>query len=150
VTTIAVSWKDKSIACDLQLTHASGTVFKASSKVLELPVATSKGMFQEDRALIGFAGNADSWGDIVSWLTLYEGKPPRCKGIEMLLLTKSGIWHGTTMSNWLKINEPYFAIGSGMQYALAAMVAGKTPLESCKIASRYDKGTGLGFKTYTL
>lgn len=41
----------------------------------------------------------------------------------------------------IDVGESY-AIGSGMQYALAAMECGKTAIEAVKIASKFDPWTG--------
>ena len=118
---------------------------------MELPQKTAESMFEVKKAFLGFSGNVKIWGDVVSWLTLYEGKPPKCRGdIEFLLLTEKGIYHATTMTDWIRLEEPFFAIGTGMHFAVAAMAGGKTPIEACKLASKYDKHTGLGFKEYSL
>jgi ATP-dependent protease HslVU (ClpYQ) peptidase subunit len=150
MTTVAVSHKLGSIACDLQFSHYAGVTFKGATKVLKLSDEVASDMFSAEKAYVGFAGNADIWGNVVTWFTMYEGKPPQCKGIEFLLLTEQGIWYGTNMTNWLQIKEPHFAIGSGMQFAMAAMEIGKTPIEACRIAGKYDSATGLGYKEYSL
>jgi ATP-dependent protease HslVU (ClpYQ) peptidase subunit len=69
----------------------------------------------------------------------------------MLMLTnRKEFFHATTLSNWMLINQPFFAIGSGMQFAIAAMEAGKTPYEAVKIASKHDPHTGMGFNQLTM
>lgn len=99
---------------------------------------------------MGFAGNADIWGNVVAWIYSPETKPPKCRDIEFLALTEQGIYHGTNLSNWMKIEEPYFAIGSGMHFAIAAMASGKSPIDACRVAGKYDRGTGLGYKEYSI
>jgi hypothetical protein len=106
-------------------------------------------MFGTKQAYIGFSGNADQWGEVISWFSDPSGKPPKCSKIEFLMLNyKKQIFHATNLRNWMLIPEKHFAIGSGMQFALAAMTAGQTPLEACKTSSKHDPMTGLGFQEY--
>lgn len=151
MTTIAVSTVYNSIACDLQFTYGGHTKFKGSTKVLSLDNKLVYDMFGVKQAYIGFSGNADAWGQVVSWFSLGgEGKPPPCKKIEFLMLTdKKQIYHATTLSNWMLIPEKHFAIGSGGEFAMGAMSSGQTPLQSVKVASKHDIGTGMGFKEYS-
>ena len=149
MTTIATN--GKSMACDLQATHSGGIKFKIETKVIELPPKTAKDLFGVKKAFVGFCGSVDAWGEIHGWFYVPEGKPPKCRGIEMMMLTDKGeIYHATNMTNWTLIKEKQFAIGSGMQFAVAAMDSGKTPLESVKVASKFDPNTGMGFKEYNL
>jgi hypothetical protein len=111
----------------------------------------AKDMFGVEKAYIGFSGSADEWPDVVSWFANPTKRQPKCSAIEFILLTdEKKIYHATNMRNWLEIVEPHFAIGSGMQYAIAAMESGKTPIEACKVASKFDRNTGLGYKQYKL
>lgn len=126
-------------------------MFKGGFKVLTLPENTATQLFGVKKGFVGFCGNADVWGDVVAWLTTLDGKPPKTKGdVEFLMLNDQGIYHATNMNNWMKIEEPHFSIGSGMQFAMAAMDAGKTPMEAVKLASKRDRSTGMGFKEYSL
>lgn len=139
------------MACDLQFTYAGHTKFKGTTKVLVLEGAVPQEMFKVDKAYIGFSGNADAWGEVVSWFCDISQKPPRCKNIEFLMLTsEKKIWHGTNLRNWMYLPEKFFAVGSGCQFALAAMSAGKSPKEAIAIASKHDPSTGMGIKEYTL
>lgn len=134
------------MAGDKQFTHSSGLMITGKTKIYEVPEQTAIDVFNTKRAFIGFCGNADSFGDVINWLWYPEEKAPRCKGIEMILLNANGqIFHGTNMRNWMLINQPFFSVGSGMQYAMGAMSVGKTPYEAVKIASKHDANTGKGF-----
>ena len=149
MTTIVASKEYGSIACDLQYTHSSGMKFKGSSKIICLNPILSKEIFKADATYIGFCGNADSWGDIVSWFAVPEGRPPRCNGIEMLALTDTKqLFYGSSLKNWMKMDTKYFCVGSGMHFATAAMESGKTPKEAIQIASKLDPMTGMGVKEY--
>jgi ATP-dependent protease HslVU (ClpYQ) peptidase subunit len=146
MTTIAAN--KLMMAGDRQFTHNSGMKLLGKTKILQVPLPE---IFDCKKAIIGFAGNAEIWGDIVAWLHSPEGKAPRCRDIEFLMLQNGGkLFHATNMQNWLEIKDPFYAIGNGMQYAQAAMASGKDPYEACKIASKYDPMTGLGFNKITL
>ena len=139
------------MAGDKQFSHSGGIVFKGKTKIYQIPMEVSLDMFGVDKAFIGLAGNADSFADAIGYLFAPSEKAPKLRGVEMLMLTDKGeIYHATSFRNWLQINEPYFSIGSGMNYAVAAMASGKTPYEAVKIASKYDANTGLGFNKLEL
>lgn len=149
MTTIAAN--KTSIACDLMMTHSSGLALKSSSKVLEVPGHLAQEMFGVKKALIGFAGSTEEWGNVVNFIAMGgEGKLPRLRHTELLMLNPEGLWHSVSLSNWTKVNDPYFSIGSGMQYAMGALASGKSPLEACKVAAKFDKSTGIGFKEFKL
>ena len=148
MTTIAVN--TSSMACDLQFTHASGLKFKGKTKVLYVGPEVCNEMFKCEEAYIGFAGNSSDIGEIVTWFCDVSEKPPKCRDIEMLLLNEKGkIFHSTNLRNWIAVDNKYFSIGSGMEYAMGAMAAGKTPIEAVKIAGQLDKHTGMGYKSYS-
>jgi len=44
----------------------------------------------------------------------------------------------------LHIEDTFYAIGSGRDFALAAMYLGKTAVEAVELASKFDAGTGNG------
>ena len=134
------------MAGDKQFTHMGGLSMAGKTKIYELPENTAKMMFSNKRVFAGFAGNADAFADAIQYFFYPEGKAPKLKGVEMLLLNDKGeIYHGTNFRNWIQINEPFFSIGSGMHFAMGAMKSGKDPYEAVKIASIYDANTGKGF-----
>ena len=141
MTTVAVN--KNMMAGDRQFTHASGMKMLGRTKIIEVPLPE---IFECRRAFLGFAGNADVFSNVVGWLHDPTGKPPKCRDIEMLMLTDKGtIMHGTNLSNWTEICNPHYAIGSGMQYAQAAMSLGKDPYEAVRVASKHDAMTGMGY-----
>jgi hypothetical protein len=149
MTTIAAN--RHSIASDLQYTHASGMKMKGGSKIYKIPEASALKLFNVKVAYVGFCGNADKFADVIAWLSEPSENYPKTKGLEMLMLTEDHrIWHGTTVTNWMEILEPHFAIGSGMHFAQSAMACGKTPKEAVHIASKYDPSTGQGVKEFKL
>ena len=107
-------------------------------------------MFGVEKAFIGFCGGAGVLGELATWFIAPSGRGPNIRNGEMLMLCSDGIYHANSVATWNEVRESYFSIGSGMQYALAAMEAGKTPSQAIKIATKYDIYTGLGVKTYKL
>ena len=151
MTTIAASTSNRAIACDLQFTKGNHK-FKGSSKILSLEGSVPQNMFGVNKAFIGFSGDASAWGSIVSFFALgAEGKPPKCKNIEFLMLTdRNQMHHSMDLCNWMYIPEKHFAIGSGSDFAIGAMSAGSTPKEAVVLASKHDIHTGLGCKVYSI
>lgn len=149
MTTIAVSKKE--MACDLQATSSNGYKFKVETKILELPEDTAEELFGVKKVLMGFCGSVADWGEAVTWLHDTSQRLPRLRDIDMVALTSGGhILRANNLRNWLKVNEKFTAIGSGMTFALGALAAGKTPQEAVSIASKLDAATGMGVKNYTL
>ena len=143
MTTIAAN--RESIACDKQATHASNFKFKVKTKLFEI----ENPLFYPTRFIIGYAGDLNIVPDILAYLTDVTGqtKQPKQKTTEFLVLTEDKkLFTFITPTKWILIDEPYYAIGSGMHYALGAMSAGATPLEAVKAAAKCDPNTGLGFK----
>lgn len=98
---------------------------------------------------VGFCGNVDDFPVIMSYLSDPSSfkKPPKAGNVECLVLTDDKkLFTFTNPSQWLVLdNNKFYAIGSGMQYATAAMDCGKTPLEAVKVASKFDRNTGMGY-----
>ena len=144
ITTIAVN--RTMMAGDRQFSHSAGVKMRGRTKIYEIPSEVSQEMFGNKRVFVGFAGNADAFADAIGYLHSPSESPPKIRGVEMLMLNERGeIYHATNFRNWLLIDQDHFAIGSGMQFAMAAMGSGKDPLEAVKIASKYDSNTGMGF-----
>lgn len=150
MTTIACNKEE--IAGDLQYTDmGSGTVFRGSPKVFMFEA--NKNTYPVCPFYIGFAGTAQ---DIVLTAEFFSrpdqfDKPPRIKGLTGLVLTAKGdIFTFDSYDKWLIVKEPYGSLGSGGGIAMGAMLAGATPTEAIKIASKKDIYTGMGVKTYRI
>ena len=110
-----------------------------------------KDFFGASYAYMGLSGDVKNWGQIIAWLSDPSKDIPRIKRVEMLVLTSEGvILQSDNLRNWIEIKDPYFAIGSGMQFALAALSTGESPLKAVKTASKHDLFTGMGFKEYKI
>ncbi len=68
--------------------------------------------------------------------------PFPAKNVQALLLCSSGYKYYFEGNTWNEMDEEYFAIGSGSDYALAAMDAGATAEEAVKIACKRDPFSG--------
>lgn len=153
MTTVAVSKKSMTMASDLQLTHSGGMKFKCNGKMFELPAESATAIFGTPKVVVGFAGSVDAITQCMDYFAApweYE-KPPNVKNIEIVGLTgDKTIFTAWNLKQFVTVNEPFYSIGSGMQYAMAAMSSGKEPIDACKIAGKYDPSTGLGYKEIKL
>lgn len=150
MTTIAVN--KQAMACDRQYSHSGGMKFLGGYKCQVVPPDFSEQFYATPKMIIGMCGDADTMSNIWKWV--YDSdrkKMPKFKGAEIVALQADGtIMTSVNMDSWLIVKEPFYAIGSGMQYAIAAMVHGASPLEAVKTAAKYDLYTGKGFKEFSL
>ena len=71
--------------------------------------------------------------------------------IAMLVIRQKGvIWVYENTPFAIEHEDEQFAIGSGRDYALAAMRLGKSAEEAVLLAAEFDPGTGNGVDTLTL
>lgn len=147
MTTIAVSKTE--IAGDRQATHSAGMVFRLKTKLHKFaPTA-----FYPTEFYVGLAGNLDDFSDVLSFFQSPEGykKAPRLKGGEGLILGGDGkIWTFSRADVWIPVDQKFYAIGSGMLYAMGAMENGATPTDAVKAACKFDPGSGMGVTSFRL
>ncbi len=135
MTTIATD--GKSMAGDGQASTQGTIVTSKSIKVVRMSGCYDGGIY----AACGSAG----WGDrLLAWLNAgEEGDPP--KGDEadgfMYLRPDGTLWQGGNDGLAVEIEVP-FALGSGMDFAIGAMGAGKTAEEAVAIAAARDPNSG--------
>lgn len=110
-----------------------------------------------DKILVGkdfLAGCAGEWGGIQSWWD--QVKDMTCAELiaygypnyqrehndpAIMIASKNGIWRHTT-SWFYKTPRSYHAVGSGRDYALAAMFCGRGAVRAVECARSFDNGTG--------
>lgn len=98
----------------------------------------------DDGSLLGTAGCVAFGDQVVEWLSKGGDKPKLSgdEGFASLLLRPDGklflVGHECEPS---EIEAPY-AIGSGMDLAIGAMMAGASPRRAVEIAAMCDPGTG--------
>lgn len=96
-------------------------------------------------ALIGMAGNLE---DILAARQWFEngrqGDFPKSEALNGILLNKDGIWEFFGNGIPYKYPGKFLAVGSGGDFAMAAMDAGADIKKAMKIAMKYDAGSGFG------
>ena len=110
---------------------------------------TSKKIIQVGNVLYGFTGNAGLKQAIVDWHSKGGAVPANCPKHNdddakwtLVVVTREGAGvYTSTVPYWLPIDIPY-GIGSGGDYALAAVLAGADARRAVEIASRLNTNTG--------
>ena len=67
---------------------------------------------------------------------------PKIENVSGLLLNRDKSIRLYEGNVWLKVKEPYYAIGTGASFAMAAMHAGADAITAVKIAARMDPFSG--------
>lgn len=123
-----VAFDGKTLAADSQ----AQTTFKSRiRKLYRLP----------DGALFGAAGAVQEMLAVLAWLNGGE-KPADLVQFEALIVTRAGCDVLGMRLMREPVLEPFYAVGSGCHYALAAMACGKSATDAVRIASRFDPSTG--------
>lgn len=136
MTTIAVRFSTGEMAADT-LVSADGILYN-TSKVRKMKT--------------GYVGAAGDWQHVVQFFErLPEGKPLEndCN-IDAIELRADGIYVYEQSIVPCRINQDFFAIGSGCGYAIAAMHYGKSPKEAVELAVMYDRNTRGPIEVFTL
>lgn len=77
--------------------------------------------------------------------------PKKLSGVSGAILTVEGdIFCFDDPNVWIKVLEPYYAIGSGCEYALGALAQGSTVKQAIQLASKFDVRSGLGTKVFSI
>ncbi len=133
-----MAWDGKSIAADRQVTRCGqrGSITKLH-RLDNGEVLTWTGHLQNCLGMQHWylAGAKPSeWNN-------YRVDPE--SSAELVILSEDGLW---TFSGpyGVRVEDAFFALGSGAEYALAALAMGATAKEAVEIASRFDNGCGLG------
>lgn len=106
-----------------------------------------------DNRLIAFCGDIGVGVLMLDWLE-HGGDRPHAqqtdRWVTALEITPDGsCWCHGRDARW-KIEQPFFAVGSGRDFALAAMALGKSAPEAVELAARFDTGTGKGLDVFEL
>jgi ATP-dependent protease HslVU (ClpYQ) peptidase subunit len=129
-----VAWDGRTMAADRQLT-LGGTA---------LPL---KKIFQCGNDFIGCCGSVQESMLFLSWYK--DGRDPASKpklddGFSAMVIQAGECMRYENLLMPYLINMPFWASGSGADYALGAMAAGKSAQEAVEIAIRFDTSSGLG------
>lgn len=136
-----IIWDGKTLVGDKQATY--GTTAVLVTKVFK--VCRNKQTF-----LFGCSGDSDQCKAYSDWAHALCDKPEFTDLQIICINQQKEIFVTNQRLLWSKINKPYWAIGSGCDYAIAAMACGKTAEVAMAIATSLDIYTGLGFDKVTL
>jgi 20S proteasome alpha/beta subunit len=133
MTTIA--WDGTTLAADRRI--SSGTITYSTTKIRRTG----------DGRLIGATGDFGVCGQMLDWLES-GGARPACQESDRwataLEVAPDGTcWMHNRDSRW-RVEDPFVAVGSGRDYAMAVMALGHDATRAVEIAARFDPGTGNG------
>jgi ATP-dependent protease HslVU (ClpYQ) peptidase subunit len=110
-----------------------------------LKIAGSQKLYRVGEAVIGVAGDSAAGNEFIAWYRAGMPKrkrPALKKGIEFyaLVATPEGLafWDELAQD---RINAPFFAIGTGLKYAMGAMGAGATAITAVEVACGLDRNS---------
>lgn len=135
-----LAWDGKTLAADRQLT-LGGT-----------PIPSTK-IHREDDHLVGLLGEVQEGLAFLEW---YRGgcdpkeKPTMKQGFAAYVVIGKQLWKYESMLIPYLIDMPFWGAGSGGEFAIGAMAAGKTATEAVEIACQFDNCCGLGIDTLSL
>lgn len=115
-------------------------------------------IYKNTLGLLGLAGNTVHFSKIVKWFNDgmdFENLPDVCGGKAdwtALYLSSAGDIYTFDSANFFldKMEDTFFAIGSGADYATGALDFGANITEAFAIAARRDPATGGRFDLFTL
>lgn len=139
MTTIA--WDGKTLAADNCLTD-NGHRVRFTGKLRRL----------KDGRLAAIAGGAAAGLALLDWLDSATDDPPAIHGRADALVIglDRKVWVYDKRGFPLEIAESLYAMGSGGELALGAMMAGASAAKAVAIAVERDGGSGFGVSTLTL
>lgn len=134
-----VAWDGRTLAADKQSTASSCKA--AVRKVRHI-----------DGKLVGGSGNAAAIMEHMAWLergARVEEFPPRLRSDEvpsiLLVIEPSGrILSYENGPYPIEMCGPFYAIGGGRDFAIAAMDLGFNAIVACEVAGRHSSGCGMG------
>jgi ATP-dependent protease HslVU (ClpYQ) peptidase subunit len=140
-----IAWDGYTLAADKRETN--GSLIRTTTKI-----------FRIHSCLVGYAGEATFGEQMIAWFQAGEKaedfpKEQRDKDdwVPLLVIRENGKIHKYERTLYpLKYQDKQFAIGSGRDFALAAMACGKTASEAVEVASMFDSNCGDGVDTLRL
>lgn len=105
-------------------------------------------------------GEAEYVPELIHWFETLNADPnlypatqkdsDKTQACFMVIGPNKEIWEFGQSAFPLLVEAPYFALGSGMDFAMAAMYCGKNATEAIECASFFDKNSGLGWNAVTI
>lgn len=111
-----------------------------------------------DGGLFGSAGSASRGAEIFAWIAS-GADPARVPAFQvsaeeyesvMVVRNDRTVWIYTCSPYPFQMEDPFHAIGSGRDFAMAAMYLGKTAEQAVHVASQFCSGCGMGIDTLEL
>jgi hypothetical protein len=99
------------------------------------------------RSVQGLCNGAPTAGDILEIGYLDYAKDTNEP--QLLLASREGCWRHVG-GVFVPVSYPYFAIGSGRDYALAVMSLGHNAVKAVEVAANFDNNTGGAIKKWAL
>lgn len=138
MTTIAV--RDGIMACDSRETEDNGNPGDYGYIVTDKSVKIWR---LTDGRIFGAAHDSEACLRLLHSLNAGEEAPDFGSAqIQALILNKDGSVELFEGSMWNKVDEPYYAIGSGARFAFAAMHMGGDACEAAAMGIRMDPNSG--------
>ena len=134
-----VAWDGERLAADKRA--SLGWLTRTTTKV-----------FRAGDSLAAYVGEADAGEEVLAWFiaghdpgTFPESQRDRSIGSSLLVIRCDGeIWIYERTPYPIKFPPQNFAVGSGRDFALAAMHCGRTAVEAVEVACVFDSGCGNG------
>lgn len=139
MTTIA--YRDGVMAADSLSSTSDGTKFYHTQKLYRRTVGKGK---QRRKVVMGLCGNVAACLAFIDWFGSDE-QPPSVQSDEdftVILADNGRLYEANRFFRLEKIREPFYAIGSGAEAALAAMHMGADAKQAVKVACKVNLGTG--------
>lgn len=140
-----IAWDGKTLAADKRASN-SGLIFPVTK------------IFKHRGCLIGGAGDFDRINETIAWFAAGADPakmPPYARSnddyVALLVIEPNGsILKYERSAVPFKIEAPFFAIGSGRDFAMAAMHLGRSAVEAVQVACALETGCGNGVDTLEL
>lgn len=114
-------------------------------------------IFRVDDKLVGFAGDLANGLELVEWVragciisNYPKSQEDKDSWDTLVVIDADGLRVYETRPYAIKFEDPFWACGSGRDYALAAMYLGKNAAEAVEIAGHFEISCGNGVDTLTL
>lgn len=129
MTTITA--RDGVMAGDGVETDEEMIVHKSLRKVFKLP----------DGRVVGFAGSSEQAHVMLDCMKKKAALPRLEHAVGLMIDTNGKLWIYEGML-WRRFQMPFYAIGTGAYFAIAAMKAGADAVKACRIGAEMDPGSG--------
>lgn len=135
-----IAWDGRMLAADKRA--SIGSLYRKTTKI-----------FRRNNCLVGYAGDADKAEELMAWWAAGANPkefPEPCRDdsrtwASLLVVSPGGLLHYQRTPYPVRYDSGQsMAIGSGRDFAMAAMHLGKTAAEAVDVACALDSGCGDG------